>query len=169
MIDPYRVVVLCDAFLILWCSIVIVVHRWLFSSVCRLVCSRVIVGDVASSWSIDVTFGTTSCQVRGSIYHAYNFQLTVPSSRIEQLLDPTTYILASHMKTQTAMYLHIPANHVLLCYYFSLLSPCLVCMLWLYSLLSCLSLGWLSHCYILFVDNMIFIIMLTIFDEGWKV
>src|SRR3954463_9137395 len=34
-------------------------------------------------------------QVRGSIYHAYNFQLTVPSSRIERLLDPTTYIYAS--------------------------------------------------------------------------
>src|SRR3954469_8528001 len=37
----------------------------------------------------------SSYQVRGSIYHAYNFQLTVPSSRIERLLDPTTYIHAS--------------------------------------------------------------------------
>ena len=37
----------------------------------------------------------SSYQVRGSIYHAYNFQLTVPSSRIERLLDPTTYIYAS--------------------------------------------------------------------------
>src|SRR4051812_41590349 len=44
-----------------------------------------------------------SCQVRGSIYHAYNFQLTVPSSRIERFLDPTTYIYAPHMKPQTAM------------------------------------------------------------------
>src|ERR1043165_4891207 len=58
----------------------------------------------------------SSYQVRGSIYHAYNFQLTVPSSRMERLLDPTTYIYASHMKPQTAMSLHIPANHVLLCY-----------------------------------------------------
>src|SRR3954469_2101445 len=38
---------------------------------------------------------SSSYQVRGSIYHAYNFQLTVPSSRIERLLDPTTYIYAS--------------------------------------------------------------------------
>src|ERR1043165_5749387 len=59
----------------------------------------------------------SSYQVRGSIYHAYNFQLTVPSSRIERLLDPTTYIYASHMKPQTTMFLHIPANHVLLCYF----------------------------------------------------
>src|SRR3954463_10509894 len=55
------------------------------------------------------------------------------------------------------MSLHIPANHVLLCYYCSLLSPCLVCMLGLYPRLSCLSLGWLSHYYILFVDDMILI------------
>ena len=40
----------------------------------------------------------------------------MPSSRIERLLDPTTYIYASHMKPQTAMSLHIPANHVLLCH-----------------------------------------------------
>src|SRR3954465_8239150 len=38
---------------------------------------------------------SSSYQVRGSIYHAYNFQLTVPSSRIERLLYPTTYIYAS--------------------------------------------------------------------------
>src|SRR4051812_45379403 len=43
---------------------------------------------------------------------------------------------------------------MLLC---SLLSPCLVCMLGLYLLLSCLSLGWLSHFYILFMDDMIII------------
>src|SRR3954464_9935018 len=59
----------------------------------------------------------SSYQVRGSIYHSYNFQLTVPSSRIERLLDPTTYIYASHMKPQTAMSLHIPANHELLWYF----------------------------------------------------
>ena len=38
---------------------------------------------------------SSSYQVRGSIYHAYNFQLTVLSSRIERLLDPTTYTYAS--------------------------------------------------------------------------
>src|ERR1041384_4221447 len=38
---------------------------------------------------------SSSYQVRGSIYHAYNFQLTVPSSRIERLFDPTTYTYAS--------------------------------------------------------------------------
>ena len=92
----------------------------------------------------------SSYQVRGSIYHAYNFQLTVPSSRIDRLLDPTTSYLCLRYKPLTAMSLHILANHVLLCYYCSLLSPCLVCMLGLYPLLSCLSLGWLSHCYILF-------------------
>src|ERR1041384_7436027 len=57
----------------------------------------------------------SSYQVRGSIYHAYNFQLTVPSSRIERLLDPTTYIYASHMKpkqpcsstTQQTLYCYV--------------------------------------------------------------
>src|SRR3954464_9278089 len=87
----------------------------------------------------------SSYQVRGCIYHAYNFQLTVPSSRIDRLLDPTTSYLCLRYKPQTAMSLHIPAKHVLLCYYCSLLSPCLVCMLGLYPLLSCLSLGYLSH------------------------
>src|SRR3954467_7500912 len=61
----------------------------------------------------------------------------------------------------------LPANHVLLCYYCSLLSPCLVCML---RMLRCYPFTpWigLSHYYIV-VDDMI-IIMLTIFDEGWKV
>src|SRR3954463_15538507 len=61
----------------------------------------------------------------------------------------------------------LPANHVLLCYYCSLLSPCLVCML---RMLQCYPVtpGFgLSHYYIV-VDDMI-IIMLTIFDEGWKV
>src|ERR1041384_7107567 len=99
----------------------------------------------------------SSYQVRGIIYHAYNFHLTVPSSRIDRLLDPTTSYLCLRYKPQTAMSLQIPANHVLLCYYCLLLSPCLVCMLGLYPLLSCLSLGWLSHCYILFVDDMIII------------
>src|SRR3954466_11177624 len=59
----------------------------------------------------------SSYQVRGSIYHAYNFQLTVPSSRIDRLLDPTTSYLCLRYKPQTAMSLHIPANLVLLCYF----------------------------------------------------
>src|SRR3954471_17352952 len=61
----------------------------------------------------------------------------------------------------------LPANHVLLCYYCSLLSPCLVCML---RMLRCYPVTpWfgISHYYTV-VDDMI-IIMLTIFDEGWKV
>src|SRR3954463_8567551 len=60
----------------------------------RLECYRVIVGDDASVRSTSPS-ASSSYQVRGSIYHAYNFQLTVPSSRIERLLDPTTYIHAS--------------------------------------------------------------------------
>src|SRR3954462_3216940 len=40
----------------------------------------------------------SSYQVRGSIYHAYNFQLTVPSSRIERLLILPPYIYASIFK-----------------------------------------------------------------------
>src|SRR3954469_12831478 len=85
---------------------------------------------------------SSSHQVRGSIYHAYKFQLTVPSSRIERLLDPTTYIRASHMKTQNS---HVPPHPskpgtaMLLC---SLLSPCLVCMLGCYLLYLCYSLDW---------------------------
>ena len=64
---------------------------------------------------------------------------------------------------------HIPENHVLLCYYCSLLSPCLVFMLRMLRMLPPITL-WigLSHYYIIVVDDMI-IIMLTIFDEGWKV
>src|ERR1041385_8348441 len=61
----------------------------------------------------------------------------------------------------------LPANLVLLCYYCSLLSPCLVCML---RMLRCYPVNpWfgISHYYIV-MDDMI-IIMLTIFDEGWKV
>src|SRR3954465_8417829 len=62
---------------------------------------------------------------------------------------------------------HLPGNHVLLCYYCSLLSPFLVCML---RMLRCYPVTpWigLSHYYIV-VDDMI-IMMLTIFDKGWKV
>src|ERR1043165_6416859 len=59
---------------------------------------------------------SSSYQVRGGIYHAYNFQLTVPSSRVERLLDPTTSDLCPHVKPQAAMSLHIPATLVRLCY-----------------------------------------------------
>src|SRR3954462_15909615 len=113
---------------------------------------------------------SSSHQVRGSIYHAYNFQLTVPSSRIERLLDPTTYIHASHMKPQTTMSLHIPANHVLLCYLFAA-QPLLSMharMLFTYPLLP-LGFGYHIIFSIVILDDMMIIIMLTIFDEGWKV
>src|SRR3954462_3526499 len=62
----------------------------------------------------------------------------------------------------------LPANLVLLCYYCSLLSTCLVCMLRMIRMLPSVT-PWigLSHYYIV-VDDMI-IMMLTIFDEGWKV
>src|ERR1044071_3936661 len=49
----------------------------------------------------------SSYQVRGSIHHAYNFHLTVPSSRIERLLDPTTYILCLPYETPTS---HVPPH-----------------------------------------------------------
>src|SRR3954464_3983570 len=61
----------------------------------------------------------------------------------------------------------LPANHVLLCYYCSLLSPYLVCML---RMLRCYPVTpWfgLSHYYVIVVDDMI-IIMLTIFDEDGR-
>ena len=74
------------------------------------------------------------------------------------------------MKPQTAMSLHIPANHVLLCYFCSLLSHCLVCMLGCYLLILLLLLGLGYHLIIIIVvDDMIIIIMLTIFDKGWKI
>src|SRR3954463_286707 len=59
-----------------------------------------------------------------------------------------------------------PANLVLQCYFCSLLSPCLVCMLRMLRCSPCYSLVGISHYYIV-VDDMI-IIMLTIFDEGWR-
>ena len=46
--------------------------------------------------------------------------------------------------------------------------PLLVCMLGFNQLLSCYLLGLGYHLIIIVVDDMI-IIMLTIFDEGWKV
>ena len=88
--------------------------------------------------------------------------------RIERLLDPTTYIYASHMKPQTAMFLHIPANHVLLGYFARCSAPASMHARML-STLYLLLLGLGYHIIIkIDVDDMI-IIMLTIFDEGWKV
>src|SRR3954468_2840670 len=64
-----------------------------------------------------------------------------------------------------------PANLVLLCYFCSLLSPYLVCML---RMLRCSPVTlWFGispyhNIIIIVVDDMI-IIMLTIFDEGWEV
>src|ERR1041385_5161779 len=70
------------------------------------------------------------------------FSSLAPRCRIDRLLDPTTSYSCLSNKTQTAMSLHIPANFVRLCYYCSLLSHCLVCMLGCYKLLSCYSLDW---------------------------
>src|SRR3954469_10764544 len=111
----------------------------------------------------------SSYQVRGSIYHAYNFQLTVPSSRIDRLLDPTTSYLCLPYETPNS---HVPPHPskpciaMLLC---SLLSHCLVCMLGCYLPYSVTPWIGISHYYYIVVDDMIIIIMLTIFDEGWKV
>src|SRR3954470_9683226 len=105
----------------------------------------------------------SSHQVRGSIYHAYNFQLTLPSYRIDRLLDPTTsYLCLSNKPKQPCpphpskpLFGHVPC----------LLNHFLVCMLGCYQMLPPVT-PWfgLSHYYI-FVDDMI-IIMLTILDEG---
>ena len=96
------------------------------------------------------------------------FSSPLPSSRIERLLDPTTYIYASHMKPQTAMSLHIPANHVRLCYFARCSATASMHARMLYTLpLLLLGLGY--HIIYIVVDDMIIIIMLTIFDEGWKV
>src|SRR3954471_18277011 len=62
----------------------------------------------------------------------------------------------------------LPANLVLLCYYCSLLSPCLVCMLRMLRCHLLLLFGLGYHIIIIVVDDMI-TVMLTIFDEGWKV
>src|SRR3954468_9211601 len=83
---------------------------------------------------------SSSHQVRGSIYHAYNFQLTLPSYWIDRLLDPTTsYLCLSNKPKQPCpphpskpLFGHIPC----------LLNHCLVCMLRMLQLLSCYSLDW---------------------------
>ena len=113
---------------------------------------------------------SSSHQVRGSIYHAYNFQLTVPSSRIERLLDPTTYIYASMLNlkqpcpstSQQTMYCHVTllVAQPLLSMHVRIIFNCYLLLL--------LGLGY-HLIIIIVVDDMIIIIMLTIFDEGWKV
>src|SRR3954467_13736107 len=71
----------------------------------------------------------SSYQVRGSIYHAYNFQLTVPSSRIERLFDSTTLYLCLPYETSNN---HVPPHPSKPCSAILLLlaaQPLLVCML----------------------------------------
>src|SRR3954469_9834472 len=63
-----------------------------FSSVSFLCAPAVTPGDDASLRSTTPSV-SSSHQVRGCIYHAYNFQLTLPSYRIDRLLDPTTSYL----------------------------------------------------------------------------
>src|SRR3954466_6992522 len=92
---------------------------------------------------------SSSHQVRGSIYHAYYFQLTLPSYRIDRLLDPTTsYLCLSNKPKQPCpphpskpLFGHVPC----------LLNHCLVCMLGCFQLLPYVtSLVWditLLYCY----------------------
>ena len=98
----------------------------------------------------------------------YSFQIALPRYRIERLLDPTTYILASQRKPNqscpphpskpcTAMLLLLAAQPLL-----SMHARMLTTSTSYYSLV----LGY--HIIISVVDYMI-IVLLTIFDEGWKV
>src|ERR1041385_3775253 len=84
------------------------------------------------------------------------FSSLAPRCRIERLLDPTTLYSCLSINPNSHV-LHIPANLVRLCYYCSLLSHCLVCMLGCYQLLPPVT-PWigLSHYYIV-VDDMIII------------
>ena len=65
------------------------------------------------------------------------------------------------------MFLHMPANHVLLGYLLAA-QPLLSMHARILSTFPLLLLGLGYHLIIIVVDDMI-IIMLTIFDEGWKV
>src|SRR3954468_17406344 len=110
----------------------------------------------------------SSYQVRGSIYHAYNFQLTVPSSRIERLLDPTTYIYAFPLNLKQPC--PSTSQQTMYCYVTLLAAQPLLSMHARMLTLPLLLLGLGYHLIIIFVvDDMIIIIKLTIFDEGWKV
>src|SRR4051812_40612428 len=110
---------------------------------------------------------SSSHQVRGSIYHAYNFRLTLSRYMIERLSDPTTsYLCLSNKPKQpcppqpskpcSAMLLLLAAQPLLSMHarMLQLLPPVT---------------SWIgiSYYYIV-VDDMI-IIMLAILDEGWKV
>src|ERR1041384_7236016 len=88
----------------------------MLSSVCHLVCYRGC-RRRRCEFVIDRLHlrHRSSYQVRGSIYHAYNFQLTVPSSRIDRLLDPTTSYLCLRYKPQTAM--SSTSQQTLYCYF----------------------------------------------------
>ena len=96
----------------------------------------------------------------------YNSQLALPRYRIERLLDPTTsYSCLSYKPKQPCsphpskpLFGQVPC----------LLNHCLVCMLRMLQLFPLLLLGLGYHTIIFVVDDVI-IIMLTIFDEGWKV
>src|SRR4051812_4406577 len=97
----------------------------------------------------------------------YSFQLALSSIGENDFLILPLHIHASQINPNSHV-LHILANLVLLCYYCSLLSHFLVCMLRMLRILPPVT-PWIgiSHYYIV-VDDMI-TIMLTIFDEGWKV
>ena len=101
-----------------------------FTVLCAL---GVTVRDVASVRSTSPS-ASSSHQVRGIIYHAYNFQLTCLGIGYNDCLILPPYIHASQINPNSHVP-HIPANHVLLCYYCSLLSTCLVWMLGCYQLL----------------------------------
>src|SRR3954463_16220605 len=96
----------------------------------------------------------------------YSFQLALPSYSITRLLDPTTYVHAYQINPNSHV-LHIPANLVLLCYY-RCSAPALYACLRCYECYPVTPWFGLSNYYIV-VDDIIIIIMLTIFDEEWKV
>ena len=153
--------------LIVWWSVVIVCNRCLLSSVVVLCASGLSSETLRACDQLHLRH-RSSYKVRGSIYHAYNFLLTVPSFRIERLLDPTTYIYASMLNLNSHV-LHVPANLVRLCYLLAA-QPLLSMHARMLTLpLLLLGLGYHLIIIIVVVDDMIIIIMLTIFDEGWKV
>src|SRR3954468_23432484 len=151
--------------LALVCSVVIVVHRFLLSSVSFL-CASAGYSRRRCELAIAYTFGTRLINRQG-LYITYDpfyyNQRFACYSRLGSMFDPTTCL----QPVKPIQPCPLPANHVLLCYYCSLLSPCLVCMLRIVRFYPVTPWIGLSHYYI-FVDDMI-IIMLTILDEGWKV
>ena len=92
----------------------------------------------------------------------------MPSSRIERLLDPTTYIYASILNLKQPC--PSTSQQTMYCYVTLLAAQPLLSMhARMLSTLPLLLLGLGYHLIIIVVDDMIIIIMLTIFDEGWKV